>query len=179
MERARVVMELDAALNGSDVGIINQAVRDLVHESGPVGATVALAQFYAPALMQIAQASDDLDVFKFLLMSNQYEEAALIEGLAQRDPFLAAVARGDPSDVAARSGKYTFVKDAFAATPDADLVTMSTEGRTGEAILRTIATVQQGLDGDRVSFIEGIATLRALGLEDVARRVALQYLVLK
>lgn len=55
---------------------------------------------------------------------------------------------------------------------------MSQNGQTGEAILRTIATVQQGLDGDRIALRDGLATLRALGLEDVARRAALQYAIL-
>ena len=55
---------------------------------------------------------------------------------------------------------------------------MAREGRTGEAILRTIATLQQGLDGDRMAFVDSIATLRALGLEDAARRISLQYLLL-
>jgi len=56
---------------------------------------------------------------------------------------------------------------------------MAGAGRLGEAILRTIATLQQGIDGDEQAFQTGIATLRALGLEDVARRTSLQYLLLR
>ncbi|MDB2369073.1 hypothetical protein N9V68_00610 [Octadecabacter sp.] len=179
MERARTVMQLNTALKDGDPDDITQAVGALVDEAGSVGVIVPLAQFYAPQLMQFAEQSADRDLFEFLLMSDQYEVAALNDDLAQTDPFLAAVARGDPSGVTARGTKNTTVQDAFVTEPDAAMVAMSADGRTGEAILRTIATVQQGVDGDDVAFAEGIATLRALGLEDVARRVALQYLVLK
>ena len=91
----------------------------------------------------------------------------------------AAVARGDVSDSATSAAGHQLVQDAFAAQPDAALVAMASEGRTGEAILRTIATLQQGIDGDGMAFQDGIATLRALGLEDVARRTSLQYLLLR
>ncbi|MDC0115901.1 hypothetical protein OAH97_00280 [Octadecabacter sp.] len=178
-ERARAVAVLNNALEGGDTDAITLAVRNLMDETAPVGVTVPLARFYAPQLMTVARGSTDRTMFEFLLMSDRYNDAASIDGLAQTDPFLAAVALGDPSAVETQRGKYPLVQDAFAVEPDPNVVAMATNGRMGEAILRTIATVQQGLDGDRVAFGEGIATLRALGLEDVARQVALQYLVLE
>ena len=93
------------------------------------------------------------------------------------DPFLAGVARGDLSDIEPSHAGHRIVKAAFDAAPDTALIAMAREGRTGEAILRAIATLQQGIDGDVMAFQDGIATLRALGLEDVARRSALQYLL--
>ncbi len=180
-ERAKAVSRVRAALvdgNGDDMLFV---LNNLWDEAQAVGVAVPLARHFAPDLMTstIADRRSDAVMFKLLLLSDHYEEAALIDAFAQTDPFLAAVARGDPSQAHAGRGQYPLVRDAFAAEPDTTLVEMAANGRTGEAILRSIATLQQGIDGDQVAFKEGFATLRALGLEDVARRTALQYLLLE
>jgi hypothetical protein len=64
-----------------------------------------------------------------------------------------------------------------AAAP-AELAADLTEKRVGEAILGAMDGFQQGIDGDRAAVSRAIATLRAAGLEDVARRSALQFLLL-
>lgn len=155
------------------------AQSSLWREAQSVGVIVPLAQHFGTIMFDQGTLPADLLTFKILLLTDRYEDAALNEALAATDPFLAAVARGDPSGVSARRSKYPLVQQAFDAQPNAPLVAMAADGRTGEAILRTIATLQQGIDGDRQAFIEGFATLRALGLEDVARRIALQYLLLE
>jgi hypothetical protein len=52
------------------------------------------------------------------------------------------------------------------------------EGKTGEALLRAIALFDAGADGDLRSVTDALAVLRAVGFEDVARRAALQLLLL-
>jgi hypothetical protein len=44
----------------------------------------------------------------------------------------------------------------------------------GSAILQTIALLEDGARGDTAALRDAISTLRALGLEDAARRAALQ-----
>jgi hypothetical protein len=179
-ERAKAVSRLEVALESGSADDMLNALNGLWDEAQAVGVTVPLARHFAPELLTSTTADNRADavMFKFLLLSNLYEEAALIDAFAQIDPFLAAVARGDPSQTQTVQGQYPLIRDAFAAEPDATLVAMAANGRTGEAILRSIATLQQGLDGDQIAFKEGFATLRALGLEDAARRTALQYLLL-
>lgn len=178
-ERAKAVRALEAALADPTPEGIAQAVDRLWLEAQGAGLLVPVARVYGPALLEAeVPAATRATLFRLLLLSTQYEDAALNETLAATDPFLAAVARGDPAGVPANRPRYAHVRDAFAAAPDAALVAMAEEGRTGEALLRTIATFEQGLAGDTVALGEGLATLRALGLEDVARRTALQYLLL-
>ena len=179
-DRARAVSRLEAALAGDDADAMLRALTDFWREAANAGVAVPLARSYAPQLLQstVPDSRSDAVLFKILLLSDHYEDAALIDALAATDPFLAAVARGDPSGVAVNRAKYPLIQQAFAAEPNAALVAMAGDGRTGEAILRSIATLQQGIDGDRTAFKEGFATLRALGLEDMARRTALQYLLL-
>ena len=177
-ERAKAVNALNTALTGNDPETTYQALSDLWREALPVGVVVPLARVFARQLIHAETGHESSIVFKFLLLSDQYEQAALIEDLATTDTFLAAIARGDPSNISSIYADYLLIQDAFVANPDLALVSMARRGRIGEAILRALATLQQGIDGDQTSFKEGFATLRALGLEDVARRVALQYLLL-
>jgi hypothetical protein len=177
-ERAKAVNALNTALAGNDPEITSRAVSDLWTEARPVGVAVPLARVFARQLIDADLGRAPAVAFTLLLLSDQYEQAALNEDFAATDPFLAAVARGDPSGASPVRASYPLIQDAFAADPDAALVAMASQGRTGEAILRALATLQQGIDGDQIAFKEGFATLRALGLEDVARRVALQYLLL-
>lgn len=178
-ERAKAVLRLRAALSGEDEDEIIEAVTTLWGEAQAVGVSVPLSRYFAPLMIDTGALPADPLVFKMVLLSDRYEEGALNDDLAATNRFLAAVARGDPSAARPRAASEALVKRAFAADPNALMTAMAQEGRTGEAILRTLATLQQGIDGDDMAFMDGIATLRALGLEDVARRTALQYMVLR
>ncbi len=65
------------------------------------------------------------------------------------------------------------------AEPRADLLDMVKQGRLGESILRVLILIHDGRSGSASALRDGIATLRALGLEDSARRAALQILLLE
>lgn len=178
-ERAKAVIDLDAALVADDAQAIAATAQALWDEAAPIGVIVPLAQHFAPRLIEASVAPEGFDVvFKILLLSDLYETAALTPEFAQADPFLAALATGDPSQALPLNATYPVLQEAFRAEPDPVLIDLAANDKTGEAILRAVATVQQGLDGDRLALRMGLATLRALGLEDVARRTALQYAVL-
>ena len=49
----------------------------------------------------------------------------------------------------------------------------------GEAILRVLVLLEDGAAGDPVSLTQALATLQAFGLEDTARRAALQIVLLE
>ena len=56
---------------------------------------------------------------------------------------------------------------------------MVQEGRTGEAVLAAMGLIEQGLGGELVKVTEGLSVLRKLGLEDVARRTAIELILLE
>jgi hypothetical protein len=47
------------------------------------------------------------------------------------------------------------------------------------SILASIALLEEGANGDTAALRDALSTLRALGLEDIARRAALQVLLLE
>ena len=59
------------------------------------------------------------------------------------------------------------------------VVTAVAEPRGLQAILSAMTQMRQGEAGDLRAVTEGLSTLRHLGLEDVARRSALQLVLLK
>ncbi|MFK7835578.1 MAG: hypothetical protein AB8B60_05105 [Sulfitobacter sp.] len=110
------------------------------------------------------------------LLSPAYEAAAaaparptLATGIAQGE-----VPQGRPANIMEAA-----VYDAFdQAAPRADLVAMVAQDRLGEAILQTLALLHDGARGKARALTDALATLRALGLEDTARRAALQTLLM-
>jgi len=177
-ERAKAVQRLDRALENEDSGETLVALDALWDEAASLGLVVPLAKNYGVQL-HAAELPARESALRWMLLSRDYEEAALREDFIALDPFLTSVARGTLTDETSALPAAFLIRAAFGAEPDQVLLDVARDGRTGEAVLRTIATLQQGLDGDRVAFGEGFATMRALGLEDVARRVALQYLLLE
>ncbi|MDC1228328.1 hypothetical protein N8Z63_01145 [Octadecabacter sp.] len=177
-ERAKAVQRLDRALENEDSGETLVALDALWDEAASLGLVVPLAKNYGVQL-HAAELPARESALRWMLLSGDYEEAALREDFIALDPFLTSVARGTLTDETSALPAAFLIRAAFGAEPDQVLLDVARDGRTGEAVLRTIATLQQGLDGDRAAFGEGFATMRALGLEDVARRVALQYLLLE
>ena len=60
----------------------------------------------------------------------------------------------------------------------ADLQSLMDQGRLGEAILQAMALLRQGEAGDLHAVTEGLSVLHQLGMQDVARRTALQLILL-
>ena len=52
------------------------------------------------------------------------------------------------------------------------------EGRLGEVILRAMVLFSSGADGNGQDLTDAIASFRSLGLEDLARRSALELMIL-
>jgi hypothetical protein len=61
--------------------------------------------------------------------------------------------------------------------PPRELIELAANGQLGEAILRTMALFDRGAKGDLNSLTQSLAVLRAIGLEDIARRASLQLLL--
>jgi len=116
------------------------------------------------------------------LLSPSYESAAArVIGNAPEETLLRAVARGEtPSGPAPDAHLASAVHDAFTnPAPREDLMTLAQDQQLGMAILRLLSMLHAGASGDTGALRDALATLRALGLEDTARRAALQIVLLE
>ncbi len=114
------------------------------------------------------------------LRSPAYEEVALA---ARSDNaqlrFVLALARGLPETAIAPGTMSLAVREGFIAdAPPPALERYIATGRVGEAILKALTLFSEGAAGDPDGISDAIVLLRSLGLEDTARRAALQVLIL-
>lgn len=195
-DRAKAFQDLDAALDtGDDLAKAMSAAWDAAKDAR---IEVAFAEHYIRALMtsdHLSFPSTGSDAAEFQqvylqigLLSSEYETVALDLGeigplTANPDAILRSIAQGVADNGIGRPRlpyDLATIQSAFApdTTPPATLLAMAEDGRLGEALLRAIALFNEGVQGDAKAAAEALALFRAVGLEDLARRAALQYLIL-
>ncbi|MEZ5752470.1 MAG: hypothetical protein R3D60_11055 [Paracoccaceae bacterium] len=185
-ERVRTVQRLDVALAGDDADAVGRALVAAWPQIESGELEVPLASIYAEHVARHALGGEAAALaFRVGLLSEAYETVAL--GLAPdsapEDRFLAAIARGlDPLEAGSMPGETArAVAVAFGPAPadviPADVMDRLAQGRLGQVLLETL----DGLGGtaDPRLLTEGLSILRHVGLEDIARRAALQSLLLE
>jgi hypothetical protein len=180
-DRAKAIQTFDAAIAAGDPAAVAASLPPAWEAMHEIRAEVAFARLYADALTGLDLPPDAASLaFRIALLSPSSEEAALARTPASpEEELLIAVARGNLAGIASADPRAAGVIAGFTGAPVPEpLATQIRTGQVGEAILRTIAAVDQGIAGDSVALADAIAALRLLGLESVARAVALQYLLL-
>lgn len=181
-DRVAAIQEFDRALRARDADQISATLPDAWRAMRSVRTEVPFARLYGPLLQGNALTGEAVRLAYLAgLLSGQYEavaNAATPESGADR--LLQAVARGDVTGITPEGLREAAVVDAFSGATEVppDLAQLLAEGRLGEAILRAVAVFQAGVGGDPHSVGAALVTFRAVGLEDVARRAALEYLIL-
>lgn len=180
-DRAKAIQAFDAAIAAADPAEVAATLPAAWDAMRTIRAEVAFAAHYGGRIAA-AGVGGEL-AFTIALLSPGYEAAAAVPDRPDddRSALLLAVAAGDTAGLPARDGTEGAVIAAFApgAAPAPALAAMLDEGRLGEALLRAIAAMDEAASGDPQDMTEGLALLRRVGLEDLARRVALQYLLLE
>ena len=149
-----------------------------------VGLEVPFAELFAARLSQVKPTDSGAEslLWRILLLSELYETAALsAPDQSEKTQFLAALAQGDPGRARSPSPLADAVAEGFAwaAPVPSDIDAMLDNGQLGEAILETMELFAHGARGNLVDLTAAIATLRRVGLEDTARRAALNLLILQ
>ncbi|RYH10405.1 hypothetical protein [Tropicimonas sp. IMCC6043] len=180
-DRVASVQALGRALEIGDREVISEDLPDAWDQMRAAGLALPFARAFGPALVTLEAEPADL-VFRIGLLSDAYESVAL--DADPDDPeaaFLAAIARGEPgappASPLAEAVSAGFVSPA-PALPDG-LARPLAEGRAGEALLLALGALAPGAAADPSDIGGAIAFLRAFGLEDIARRAALQILLLE
>ncbi|KPQ06360.1 MAG: hypothetical protein HLUCCA12_10240 [Rhodobacteraceae bacterium HLUCCA12] len=186
-ERVRAIQRLDTALSEGESSEIGRALREAWPQVTADELETAFADLFAPDLMEADLDGEAAEIAITVgLLSDDYEQVALDQpGTDARGRFLSAIARGLPpretgaDDDPIRDSRWAAVAEAFAnpaPIPEETRRGLS-DDRLGEVILRTLISLESAND-PRV-LAEGLAVLRHVGLEDIARRAALQSLLLE
>ena len=110
-----------------------------------------------------------------VLLSPLYEM-----GAAGQTDLESQIATGAVTGPRPRAPLAAAIHDAFTtAAPPERIMTAAQNNRLGESILHILRLMHDGASGDPAALRDALAALRAIGLEDTARRAALQILLLE
>jgi hypothetical protein len=184
-DRVRAVQRFDVALATGSSDAVAKTLPAAWREMRSAELEVGFASVFHTRLAAVTLTGSALQIQTTIgLLSPEYEAvAAQLPGqvsLGNNTPLLRGVATGDATGPAPEEALPRAIYDAFSApVPQADWVAMAQNGRLGEALLATLGALREGARGDSRALREALGTLRALGLEDTARRAALQILLLE
>lgn len=181
-DRAAAIQRFDAAISAGDAAGVARTLPAAWDAIAQARAEVQFAKLYSAELQDVPLSGPaGLIAFELGLLSPDYETVAIAAERADAgfDPFLIAIARGTPQNMAANSARALAIQSAFDSTPPPDaLRNLVEQGKLGEALLRALALFDAGADGDLRSLTDALSLLRFVGLEDVARQAALQFMIL-
>jgi hypothetical protein len=181
-DRVSAFQDFDAALRKKDIAKLGATLPVVWQEMSEAELEVPFAMLFSDALGKVELEGDAGRIaFDIGLLSTQYEAAARARTPSTpRDKFLAGVALGNvggtvPQDSLGRAIAPAFVSPQISG----DFVPLMEERRLGEAILLAMNKISTGVQGNLTGVTEGLSFLRAVGLDDVARRTALELLLLE
>ena len=179
-DRAEAIQRFDIAVRARDPGAIAANLPNAWRSLRDAGLSVAFAKAYGAALLAVNLPADMAELqLRLGLLAPEYEQFAA--KITPQDPtlkFAVTLARGAPtSDVS--DPLHAAIATAWSAdvVVAEELQTKRESGDLGPVILRSLERLDTGARGDMRALTQGLAALRGLGLEDVARRAALQTLL--
>ncbi|MFG6561519.1 hypothetical protein [Sulfitobacter sp. 1A15299] len=182
-DRVAALQRFETALRTSSAEAVAKTLPPAWEAMREASLEVAFAALFAEPLSTIPLAGQTARLARDVaLLSPDYEAAAArVIGKSPEDELLRAVAVGDaPNGPAPDAPLAAAVHDAFSnPAPRADLMALARDKELGMAILRLLSLLHDGASGDTSALRDALATLRALGLEDTARRAALQIVLLQ
>ena len=183
-DRVRAVQRLDAALNDENPEAVSNALPSVWRHMHSAGLEISFATSFTPRLAQLPLTGTAAALkARIGLLSPEYEaiSADMSDGisLGEHTALVRAVAGGDVAGDTPTTPLPRAIYDAFSTpAPRPEWVTMARSGRLGEALIATLDALHDGARGDSRALREALGTLRVLGLEDTARRAALQILLM-
>jgi hypothetical protein len=180
-DRVATFQKLDRAIASGDARAVEQALPAAWIEMTGAELEVPLAMLYADKLARMTLTGDAGEIaYHISLLSPDYESLSALHAAASpADAFLAGLAKGSLAGIAPPDSMARAIAPAFLAPViPADFQQMLDENRIGEVILQAMVRINHGTAGDLRGVTDGLSVLRRIGLEDVARRTALQLMLL-
>jgi hypothetical protein len=181
-DRVAAVQRFETALDTRNNDAIIKTLPKAWGHMQSAGLGVPFATLFTQRLMKSELPTQlHKDVFTILQSGTEYEAAtALYPVTATRHPFRKSVAAGEVDAKLASSALEVAIARGFSPNAaDTTLLKIAKSGHLGMALLRNLSALHAGTQGDMVQLSKSLGTLRALGLEDVARSAALQMLIMQ
>lgn len=180
-DRAEVVQAFDQALASGNIRAISLALPLVWEALAELQLEPVFAELYGDRLRAFALEPRARPlVLKTGLLTPDFEDiAASWTATDPTERFLQAVATGALAEATPQGARQEAVAEGLlAGVPPSRFLTRIERRAIGLALLEAIALSGQGATGDYAKMAEALALFRFLGLENVARRAALELLVL-
>jgi hypothetical protein len=184
-DRIEAFQQFEAALATGDAARVAAKLPNAWDRMTEAEVETAFAGLFARKLLALNLGDEAGRIaFRVALLSPEFARAASArKALDPTEEFLIGLAKGDVTGMIAPDSLGRAIAPAFSGAPKAPEGTESArllaEDRYGEALMTAIERISTGVQGDLRQVTEGLATLRAAGLEDVARRTALELMLLE
>lgn len=181
-DRAAAFQDFDAALQSGDLARIARTLPPAWSRMREAELEVPFAMLFGKALIDLPLQGEAARIaLEVALLSPQRDQAALRMPAGDlTHAFLAGLATGDLTGLVAPNSLGRAIALAFAEpAPSDEAKALLDSSRGGEALLVAIETIDRGVGGDLQGVTEGLSILRLAGLEDVARRTALELMLLE
>ncbi len=180
-ERVEAIRRFDTALQSGEVDAVETSLERAWKAMQAVHLEVPFARFYAADLAELALSDSARGIALSVgLLSPDYEvTAASATPQTSDEKFLVGLARGAPDLAHAHGALSRSIVRAFEAVEPPDELRPLLEGdKLGESVLRTMTLFSSGAAGNLRQLESALRGLRAMGLEDSARRASLQLMLL-
>jgi len=179
-DRVKAVQALDLALVAGGAGEIGATLAPAWRAMRDAGLGATFARHFGPRLLRAPlPPSAEALAFRIGLLSAEFSRVARRHSPADaEEAFLAALARGRPGAADPPTPLGRAIVAGFTGPPDGALAVLLAERRRGEALLSAMSQIARAGAGDPADLATGLAVLRALGLDQASRQVALEVMIL-
>lgn len=176
-DRIDAFQRFEIALGRRDPSAVSRTLPPAWEAMKDIRSEVAFAELYSSDLIEITMSEEASQISNELgLLTEDYELISRREGV---DPFLRSLAQGRPQETLTTDPMRLAIQAAFnGADVPVQMRGLAESGQLGRSLLMALRAFDQGVRGDQQSLTDAIALFRYVGLEDLARRSALQTLIL-
>jgi hypothetical protein len=181
-DRVDAFQAFEAALRAKDPVRVAATLPPVWARMQEVELEVPFAILFGKALADLPLEGDAAAIaFRVTLLSPYAEVVAQrYQTTNAEDAFLAAIAKGTVAGALPPDSLARAISAAFRApAPSSEAQELLDGNRLGEAIITAIDNIGRGVQGDLRGVTEGLSLLRLAGLEGVARRTALELMILE
>ena len=181
-DRVSAFQDFEAAISARDAARVAATLPAVWAKMQEVELEVPFAILFGKALQEVDLTGEAAAIaFRVGLLSPQSEMVARRQRPTNaEDAFLVALAVGDARNVLPPDSLGRAISTAFREpAPSSEAQALLDGNRKGEAIIIAIDNVARGVQGDLRGVTEGLSLLRLVGLESVARRTALELMILE
>lgn len=181
-DRVAAFQSFEAALTSGNPATIARALPEVWSAMTEAELEVPFSELYGESLHKMGLPGEAGQIaFVSGLLSPAYETVARSRTpVDAREAFLIALAKGNITGLTPPDSLARVIAPAFrGAAPSESFSLMLDENRLGEAILEAIVKIERGLQGEVKDVTDGLALFRKVGLEGVARRTALELMLLE